>query len=212
MHVRTKHKTMIHVMKFVGARAPASGTHVHMHTMAKPQDTDTNTDTSADADTDAQAEITEKYGLTYLARKCAYVELTNADIAKRLKGVECAGVQADAPMLISIGSYITRMKTPDAQRTFAQIAADFDFDAHICAELKAIRIEAHEGVTPERTDDAHPSGALESEAISALRKTRKDASKKSKAKDKAAAHTSKHAHGGLGQHIANFFTFGMARR
>jgi len=180
--------------------------------MAKGNNKDTQAPTPApadDADAQAQEEIKEKYGLTYIARKCAYVDVQNSEITKRLKGIEPAGVQADAGALIAIGSYITRMKTPDAQRTFAQIAADYGFDAHVCAELKAIRIEAHEGVTPERTDEAHPMGALDSEPIAALRKTRKEASAKSKGKAKAgAAADDAPTHGGLGHALAWLFTFG----
>ena len=176
-----------------------------------------NTETQAPTQTDAQkariqaciAEIAEKFGFTCTSGKCKYVEMSNADVIKHVRGVQPAGARADAADLISMKAYSTRMKDVRAERTFVDIALEFDFDSNVVRALKQLRIDAHKGVKDKdlpRTESVGMHG-LAGEEIDELRKARKDASSKSR-KAKRASRKGRRKHGGAGEHIANFFTFG----
>lgn len=173
------------------------------------RDTRALTDAQRKREQEAVAEITSKFGYTCTSGACRYVEMDNAEIIKHVRSVQPAGARADAADLISIGSYSSRMKDVRTERTFVDIALEFDFDSNVVRALKQLRIDAHKGVKSKdipTTDVDVPMKALTGGDIDELRKARKDASTKSRSEKKGS--TRKHRHGGAGEHIANFFTWG----
>lgn len=179
-------------------------THMSATTTPKPKSKKSQSAPKAQAPTIEEA--LENAGFTSSAGKCGIVNVPTSEIRTLLSAISPAGAVANAKDLIALGSYVGG----DRATTLIEHASEFKFDNAIVQALIMVRKDAHEGAEVERTDEKLNHARLHSDEIDALRKSRREASRAKRAE--ATEATASRTHGGAGEHIANFFTFGAFGR
>ena len=172
--------------------------------------TKTSTPKSKKSQAPTQAPTIEKAlenaGFTSSAGKCAIVNVPTSELRTLLSAIAPSGAVANAKDLIALGSYVGG----DRATTLIEHASEFKFDDAVVQALIMVRKDTHEGAEVERTEEKLNHARLHSDEIDALRKSRRETSRAKRAEKSEV--TASRTHGGAGEHIANFFSFGAFGR